>query len=64
MPSLVLWGRHDGRLPVAMATTAFEGLGTPAASKSMKIFEHAAHEPHIDEPTAFADAVKGFVAGL
>ncbi|HEY9898770.1 MAG TPA: alpha/beta hydrolase [Pantanalinema sp.] len=64
LPSLVLWGRHDGRLPVAMAATAFDRLGTPAASKSLRIFEHSAHSPHLDEPGAFADAVKGFVAGL
>lgn len=64
LPSLVLWGRLDGRLPVALATEAFERLGTPAERKSLHIFEHSAHTAYIDEPDAFAEAVKGFVGTL
>ncbi|HEY9855295.1 MAG TPA: alpha/beta hydrolase [Stenomitos sp.] len=64
IPSLVLWGRQDMRLPVEMATGAFNALGTPAASKSMQVFEHSAHSPQDTEPEAFAAAVTSFVRSL
>lgn len=61
IPSLVLWGRHDGILPVELAYTTLEALGTPDADKSLHIFEESAHSPMLEEPEDFADVVSGFI---
>lgn len=61
IPALVLWGRHDGILPVAMAQDAFDNLGTRPADKKVVIFENSAHSPNREEPDLFVAAFKGFV---
>lgn len=61
LPSLVMGGRHDGSVPVAAAEACYAGLGTPAADKTLTIFEHSAHRPMDDEPEAFVAAVKAFM---
>ncbi len=59
LPSLVLWGRHDGILPVALAQDAVDALG--ATDKNLQIFEDTAHLPMIEETEAFGEAVTGFI---
>lgn len=61
LPTLVVSGRHDGAVPVGMAEQAFAQLGTPAAEKSLRIFEASAHDPMREEPEAFAEAVEAFL---
>ena len=61
LPSLVLWGRHDGILPVPLAQDYYLKLGTPASQKSLVIFENSAHAPMEEEPGKFADEVIRFV---
>jgi len=60
-PSLVLWGRHDGILPVIMAYDAFDNLGTDNADKYLHIFEYSAHNPMFEEPEDFVVKVKEFI---
>jgi pimeloyl-ACP methyl ester carboxylesterase len=61
LPTLVLWGKHDGILPVPLAQDYYAKLGTPAAQKSVVIFEESAHSPMAEEPARFADEVIRFV---
>lgn len=62
IPSLILWGRHDGILPVALAKDAYDSQGTIPSKKSIVIFESSAHSPCREEPDAFATAVLKFIA--
>ena len=61
IPSLILWGRHDGILPVELAYTAYDALGTPETGKSLHIFEESAHSPMLEEPEEFAEVVSAFI---
>lgn len=60
-PSLVLWGKHDGILPVIMAYDAFDNLGTDNTDKYLHIFEYSAHNPMFEEPEIFVENVKEFI---
>jgi proline iminopeptidase len=61
LPTLVVWGRHDGILPVALADDAYDRLGTPPSDKEVLIFEETAHSPMFEQPDAFDAAVIDFV---
>lgn len=61
IPSLILWGRHDGAIPVELAEDAFNNIGTPASDKSVFIFENSAHSPYIEEKLLFNQKVVEFV---
>jgi len=62
LPSLVVWGRHDQGLPVATGEEALRLLGTVSERKSVVILEGSGHNSPYDEPEAFAQAVKAFLA--
>jgi pimeloyl-ACP methyl ester carboxylesterase len=61
LPSLILWGRHDGILPVELAQDAYDNLGTESSDKYLYIFEYSAHSPEREEPELFVERVKEFV---
>ena len=61
IPSLVLWGRHDGRNTAEMGRDAYDSLGTDPAHKSLIYFEKSAHQPFIEEPDRFVEEVIKFV---
>lgn len=61
LPTLVLWGRHDGILPVALAEDAMDRVGTPSALKRVRIFERTAHSPMFEERDAFNEEVIAFM---
>lgn len=61
IPSLILWGKHDGIIPVAMAEDAFYHIGTDSIDKYMTIFEESAHSPNREEPLDFNITVKNFI---
>jgi len=61
IPSLVIWGRFDRGLPVAMADEAYALLGSPSGSKSLVILEDSEHMCLYDESELFATAVEQFV---
>lgn len=61
LPTLMVSGRQDGAVPLAMAEQAFAKLGASADRKALRIFEGSAHDPMREEPEAFAEAVEGFL---
>jgi pimeloyl-ACP methyl ester carboxylesterase len=61
IPSLILWGRHDGSLPVELAANAYDNLGTPGNEKHIHIFENSGHVPFVEEEGIFIVRVKEFV---
>lgn len=64
VPTLVLNGRHDGVVPAATAEELHQRLGTPAADKSLVIFERSGHHPMAEEAEPFARAVLDFLRGV
>ena len=58
IPSLILWGRHDGVFPIALAHEAFENIGSE--NKYLQIFEFSAHNPCFEEPELFTERVLQF----
>lgn len=60
VPTLVVCGEHDGVVGLALSRTIAERLpGTRLIT-----IAHAGHAPHIEQPDAFAQAVRTFVAGV
>jgi proline iminopeptidase len=60
VPALLLWGRHDGIVPLPAGEDALARLGGP---KQLVVLEGSAHFPFLEEPGAFAAAVTAFVDG-
>jgi pimeloyl-ACP methyl ester carboxylesterase len=56
VPALIVWGRHDRIIPVAMADYFAREL--PSARKV--IFEKSGHMPHVEEAGAFNDLIAEF----
>lgn len=54
MPVTLIWGRHDGLLPVAYA----EALHKRIPGSTLSIIEDAAHIPHRQQPRKFAQCLK------
>ncbi|OGQ98287.1 MAG: hypothetical protein A2284_13615 [Deltaproteobacteria bacterium RIFOXYA12_FULL_61_11] len=59
LPTLVLWGRHDGVIPLEQGEKAYGLLGSE--DKSMVVFEQSAHGAPLEEPDAFSGAVSEFL---
>ena len=59
VPTLIVWGRHDGLLPVAHA---FAGAQTIPSSQVV-VLERSSHEPMLEEPAEFVRAVRAFLNG-
>ena len=62
LPVALLWGSHDGIVPLPTALSAADSLGTRAADLAFTEFDHSAHFPFLEEPAAFAKAAIDFVA--
>ena len=61
VPTLVLWGRHDGVNTVEMGEDAFALLGTDPTEKTLVIFEESGHQPFVEEPELFANTFHTFI---
>ena len=61
LPTLVLWGRHDGVLPVALAEPTMERLGTPNEDAVLHVLERSGHSPQAEEPEAFVNHIEDFL---
>jgi pimeloyl-ACP methyl ester carboxylesterase len=61
VPSMILWGRHDGTLPVELAYDAYDHLGTEDSHKELHIFENSAHGCSFEEPELFIQRVTDFI---
>ena len=54
VPVTLIWGRHDGLLPVAYA----EALHAKLPGSTLSVIEDAAHIPHRQSPRKFAQCLK------
>lgn len=61
IPSLIVWGEHDGIVPYLMASHAFTSLGTTNLNKSILTLSNSAHNGFYEEPEKFTDGVKTFI---
>ncbi len=57
IPTLLVWGRHDGIIPVAHAYRAHEAM----AGSQLEIYEEAGHFPHHTDPDRFTADLIGFI---
>jgi pimeloyl-ACP methyl ester carboxylesterase len=57
IPTLVVWGTRDRRIPAWHATTAHEVI----ADSRVVLFEGAGHFPHLDQPERFAQLLSDFI---
>ncbi len=57
VPTTLLWGRHDRMVPLAVGEAAAARHGWP-----LRIIEHAAHAPHLEQPDAFVEALTAITA--
>lgn len=58
IPTLIVWGDHDGIIPVAHAHTAHELIPT----SRLEILEGVGHFPHVEAPDRFTDVLLDFLA--
>lgn len=58
IPTMVVWGRDDTVIPVKHAYAAEHAL--PHAT--VKVFDHAGHFPHADQPELFSQTLLEFLA--
>jgi proline iminopeptidase len=61
LPTLILWGRHDGNVPLPVGQEAYQVIGTPPSNKTLYIFEQSAHSPMDEEPVRFSTQVILFI---
>jgi pimeloyl-ACP methyl ester carboxylesterase len=59
VPSLIMWGRHDGILPVEIAYEAYDKIGS--SNKYLQIFEYSGHFTFYEEPDLFIERVRTFI---
>ena len=65
IPSIVIWGRHDGVNTIDMGFDAYNSIGGPDFSeKELVILENSAHEGYIEEQELFISTFRRFVDGL
>lgn len=65
VPTIVIWGKHDGVNTIEMGYDAFNSIGGPDfQEKEMVILENSAHEGYIEEQELFISTFRGFVDGL
>lgn len=64
IPSLVIWGVHDGRVPYPMAQMAYDAIGADPSIKRLVPFEESAHSPESEEPDKYAATVLDFLSGI
>ncbi|MGJ8661255.1 MAG: alpha/beta fold hydrolase [Bacteroidota bacterium] len=65
IPTIVIWGRHDGVNTIEMGFDAFNSIGGPGfKNKKMVILENSAHAGHVEEQDLFIQTFRNFVYGL
>lgn len=61
IPSLVIWGEHDGIIPYEMAAHALDALGTDPERKTLITLPNSAHNGFYEEAELFATSVRSFI---
>jgi pimeloyl-ACP methyl ester carboxylesterase len=65
IPSIVIWGRHDGVNTMEMGYDAYNSIGGPDfTDKDLVILENSAHAGHVEEQDLFLEAFLGFIRNL
>ena len=59
VPTLLLSGRYDEATPAIVGA-----IHERIAGSEWIVFDESSHMPHIEQPEAFAAAVRGFLAGV
>jgi len=57
LPTLIIWGRRDGVIPIRHARIAHEAI----PGSRLEVFDRSGHFPHRDEPERFAAVVNDFL---
>lgn len=57
VPTLILWGRDDGLIPVSHAIAAHEAI----PGSRLEVFEGVGHFPHCEAPERFVDVLLDFI---
>jgi pimeloyl-ACP methyl ester carboxylesterase len=57
MPTLIVWGRHDGIVPPAHG----EAYARAISGARLSVIEDCGHAPHLEKPVQFAVAVRDFL---
>jgi pimeloyl-ACP methyl ester carboxylesterase len=58
VPTLIVWGDHDGIIPVRHGIAAHEAI----ASSRLEIIEGVGHFPHVEAPERFNEVLLDFLA--
>ena len=56
VPITLLWGRHDRMVPLSVGQAAATRHRWP-----LRVIDHAAHAPHVEQPDAFVQALTASV---
>lgn len=65
IPSIVIWGRHDGVNTIEMGYDAYNSIGgSDFKEKELVILENSAHEGYIEEQMLFIHTFRRFVNSL
>jgi pimeloyl-ACP methyl ester carboxylesterase len=59
-PTLIVWGRQDGLIPLRFG----KYLRSAIPGARLIVIDHCGHEPQVECPQAFEDALEGFLAQL
>lgn len=59
IPTLLLWGRYDGILPVDLAEEARNAMQLP--DENFYIFEESSHSPHYEQTDLFNEKLLSFI---
>ena len=57
IPTMIVWGDHDGIIPVEHAYAAHELIPT----SRLEIIEGVGHFPHVEQPARFAELIVDFL---
>jgi pimeloyl-ACP methyl ester carboxylesterase len=57
VPTLILWGKDDGLIPVSHAIAAHEAI----PGSRLEVFEGVGHFPHCEAPERFVDVLLDFI---
>lgn len=61
LPTLLLWGEHDGLIPVSTMDATAGRLGTDPIDVHAFAIAEAAHNPQLEQPAEFARLVGDFI---
>ena len=59
LPTIMMWGKYDVSVPIAVAHDGFMKIGS--VNKEIEIFERSIHHPHDTEPDKFGELLISFI---